>query len=75
MKVSVQNSRQVAYLDRLISRTETAKRISNMDSAFIQGMASKWLWDKETSVVAWGPLHNLINDAHYNRPYRRATLG
>lgn len=46
-----------------------------MDIAFVKGMASKWFWDKETAVTAWGPLHNIIADAHYNRPYRRSTLG
>jgi len=26
-------------------------------------------------VTAWGPLHSIMSDAHYNRAYRRATLG
>ena len=46
-----------------------------MDDAYITRVATKWFWDKETAVTAWGPLHNVINMCHYNRPYKRATLG
>jgi hypothetical protein len=46
-----------------------------MDSAYLSRVATKWFWDKETTVSAWGPLHNVINMCHYNRPYKRATLG
>lgn len=73
--VSAENARQVAYLDRIIPRTEFATRISHMDGAYLSRVATKWFWDKETSVSVWGPLHNIINMCHYNRPYRRATLG
>ncbi len=69
------NARQVAYLDRIIPRTEVATRITHMDSAYLSRVATKWFWDKETTVSAWGPLHNVINMCHYNRPYKRATLG
>lgn len=73
--VSIRNSNQAAYLNRLVSRTEIATRVSNMDVPYVQNTASKWFWDKETSVVAWGPLHNVMVDAHYDRQYKRATLG
>lgn len=66
---------QAAYLGRLINRTEVATRISNMDTNYLQNVASKWFWDKETSVYAWGPLHNAINMGHYVRRFKRATLG
>ena len=66
---------QAAYLGRLINRTEVATRISHMDPNFIQNTASRLFWDKETSVYAWGPLHNVIGNAHYTRRYKRATLG
>lgn len=46
-----------------------------MDTNYVQAIAAKWFWDKEVSVTAWGCLHSLIADAHYNRPYRRSTLG
>lgn len=74
-EASARNARQVAYLDRVIPRTEIATRISHMDGAYLSRVATKWFWDKETSVSAWGPLHNVINMCHYNRPYKRATLG
>ena len=73
--VAVRNSTQAAYLNRLITRTELATRISHMDPKYVQGMASKWFWDQETGVYAWGPLHNVANSGHFNRPYKRATLG
>lgn len=72
---SARNATQAAYLDRLIPRTEIATRISNMTTNYLQNVATKWFWDKETSVYGWGPLHNVMTDAHYVRMYKRATLG
>lgn len=66
---------QAAYLGRVINRTEVATRISHMTPQYLQNTASKWFYDKETSVYAWGPLHNLMQNAHYTRQYKRATLG
>ncbi len=74
-EVSHRNARQVAYLDRLIPRSEIATRISHMDPAYISKVATKWFWDKDLAITAWGPLHNVMVHAHYNRPYRRSTLG
>lgn len=45
-EVSHRNARQVAYLDRLIPRSEIATRISHMDPAYISKVATKWFWDK-----------------------------
>lgn len=45
-KVSLANAKQVAYLDRLINRTEIATRISNMTADYIKKVATKWFWDK-----------------------------
>jgi len=73
--VSFANSKQVAYLDRLISRSEIATRISYMTPCYLQGVATKWFWDKENAITAWGNLHGVIINAHYNRVFRRATLG
>lgn len=39
-QVSSKNASQVAYLDRIIPRTESATRISNMDSAYMTKVAS-----------------------------------
>lgn len=62
-------------MDRIIPRSEVANRITNMDPQLLSRVATKWFWDKETVVNAWGPLHSVINMCHYNRPYKRATLG
>jgi hypothetical protein len=66
---------QAAYLGRLINRTEVATRISWMGTNFMQNMASKWFWDVDTSIYAWGPLHNIMIKSAYTRMYKRATLG
>jgi predicted Zn-dependent peptidase len=66
---------QAAYLGRLIDRTEVATRISNMTPNYLQNIASKWFWDVETCIYAWGPLHNIMVSELYGRRYRRATLG
>jgi processing peptidase subunit beta len=69
------NGEQIAYLDRLISRTETATRISHMTPQYVSKVASKWFWDKETAVAGYGNLHSHMSSAHYNRTFKRATLG
>ena len=74
-EIAIINSNQASYLGRLIPRTEIATRISYMDPQYVSNIASKWFWDKDTSVTAWGPLHNIMADGHYVRQYRRATLG
>ena len=73
--VSAENARQAAYLDRLISRTEIATRISHMSPDYLSKVATKWFWDKETAVTAYGNLHSGMMNAHYNRTFKRATLG
>lgn len=75
LEVSARNARKLAYLDRLISRTETATRASHMTADYITKVATKWFWDKETAVTAYGNLHSGMVNAHYNRTFRRATLG
>lgn len=71
----MRNAKQLAYLDRLINRTEIATRISHMTPEYISGVATKWFWDKETAVTGWGNLHSGMASAHYNRTFKRATLG
>lgn len=46
-----------------------------MDGNYLKSVGTKWFWDKETSIFAWGPLHNIMLDGHYVRQYKRATLG
>jgi len=62
-------------LNRRIPRSEFAKRIASFDGGILNRVATRWFWDKEISVVAWGPLHQISTMSHYNRPYRRSTLG
>jgi len=75
VEVSFDNALQIAYLNRIISHTETATRISHMTPAYVKKVATKWFWDKETVVTAYGNLHGGIINAHYNRTFKRATLG
>ena len=46
-----------------------------MTPEYVQKVASKWFWDKETAVTAYGALHTGMSNAHYNRTFKRATLG
>jgi hypothetical protein len=63
-------------LGRRIPRSESAFRISaNADQCHIQRIAKRWFYDVEMSAVAWGPLHNIAVYGHYNRVWKRSTLG
>jgi len=66
---------QLIYLNRRVPRSEVAQRVSHFDNGHLQRVAGKWFFDKEVSVVNWGPTHALGTAGHYNRPYRRSTLG
>ena len=46
-----------------------------MNPAYVSKVASKWFWDKETAVTGYGNLHGNVVSAHYNRTFKRATLG
>lgn len=74
-KVSEENAFEALYLSRLVSRTEIAQKISLMDPPFVSRLITKWFWDKDIASVAWGNLHNSMTTSHYNRPYKRSTLG
>jgi processing peptidase subunit beta len=63
------------YLGRRVPRSEYAKRISHYNEGLINRVVNRWFWDKELSVVAWGPTHHLMSFSHYNRPIRRSTMG
>jgi processing peptidase subunit beta len=66
---------QVTYLGRRVPRSEYAKRVAHYDTGLLNRAATRWFWDRELSVVAWGPCHSIINFSHYNRPIKRSTLG
>lgn len=46
-----------------------------MDAGHLTRVANRFFWDKDISVVMWGPTHLLTSIAHYGRPWKRATLG
>jgi len=75
IEVAAENARYAAYLDRVVNRTEIATRISHMTPDYIKAVASRWFWDVETAVTAYGNLHTGIINANYNRMFKRATLG
>jgi len=66
---------QLLYLNRVVPRSETATRISNIEGGHLSRVARNWFFDVDISAVAWGPIHNLMAFSHYNRPMRRSTLG
>lgn len=68
-------SSQIAYWGRVMPRSEYARRISHFDAGLVNRSVSRWFWDKELSVVAWGPTHHIMNWSHYNRPIRRSSIG
>lgn len=41
---------------RRIHRSEVAKRISVLDSRYLEKVYSKWLWDTELAMVFYGPI-------------------
>ena len=77
---SVETNRNIAndimYLGRRVPRSEIATKVSaGSDQATISRAAKAWVYDVDISAVAWGPLHNINTYGHYNRPWKRSTLG
>jgi len=66
---------QVLYLNRRVPRSEIATRVSNMNGKHLGKVAFNWFFDREISLVSWGPIAHVIVYTHYNRPTRRSTLG
>lgn len=53
---SAEISMQHLQAGRRIHRSETAKRISVLDSRYLEKVYSKWLWDTELAMVFYGPI-------------------
>jgi processing peptidase subunit beta len=66
---------QLLYLNRRVPRSEIATRVSNLEGAHLQRVATNWFFDNELSVVAWGPTGHMMSYSLYNRSLRRSTLG
>jgi processing peptidase subunit beta len=63
------------YLGRRVPRSEVAKRLSHFDTGLLNRVITRWFWDREINIVAWGAIHHLMNFGHYNRPIRRSSMG
>lgn len=67
---------QVINLGRIIPRSEAAFRVSHVaDMDHMKRVAGEWFWDVDVSAIAWGNLHSVQIYGHYNRPWKRSTLG
>jgi len=67
---------EIVHYGRRVPRSEMAVRISNVaEQSHMQRVASEWLWDRELTAAVWGPMHGLANMMHYNRSWKRSTLG
>lgn len=67
---------EVIHFGRRVPRSEQALRISNVaDQSHMQRVCTEWLWDRELTAALWGPMHSLAAMAHYNRTWKRSTLG
>lgn len=74
--VNVRVADQVVGMGRVVPRSEAALRISNCaEQRHLQRVATEWFWDRDLSAVAWGALHSVTVYGHYNRAWRRSTLG
>lgn len=56
-------------------RSEFARRISALEPGILNRVAQRTFYDKDISVVLWGPTHLLDESSHYNRYWKRSTLG
>lgn len=67
---------EILHFGRRVPRSEQAVRISNVaDQSHMQRVCTEWLWDREITAALWGPMHSLSSMAHYNRIWKRSTLG
>jgi processing peptidase subunit beta len=67
-------AKELFYVGRRIPRTEYALRMSNLAcEKFLQKVALKWFYDKDIGVAIWGPGHNIISGAYYDRRFMTST--
>lgn len=71
-----QVANEVIQLGRRVPRSEQALRVSNVAvQTHMQRICTEWIWDQELNAAGWGPMHAVASSAHYNRNWRRSTLG
>ena len=64
------------YLGRVVPRSEQAAKISaGADANLLTQALHNYFFDADVSGAVWGPLHNILVYTHYNRPWKRSTLG
>jgi len=56
---------QILYLNRRVTRSEIAKRVSFFDNKNLQKVCRHWLHDAEPSIVAYGPIESLYMIGSY----------
>ena len=67
-------AKELMYIGRRIPRTEFAKRISLLaDNKELQRFAFDYFYDREIGVAIWGPGHNIISGAYYDKKMQCST--
>ena len=44
------------HLGRRVPRSEVAKRVAHLDSAYLRKLANEYFYDSEPSFTNWGPI-------------------
>lgn len=74
--VNSQICNEVIHWGRRCPRSENAIRVSNTaHDGHLKRVITDWIWDRDVSGAVWGPLHGMAAQAHYNRSWKRSTLG
>jgi len=53
------------YLDRRITRSEIAKRVSFIDAYHMKHLCNEWFYDAEPSFTNWGPIEQTASIGSY----------
>ena len=67
-------AKEIFYIGRRLSRTELAYRYSHLSGQKdLQQFAFNWFYDKELALSIWGPCHNFMANAYYDRRIMTST--
>ena len=50
---------QFINLERKVTRSEIAKRVSSMDAQYLKQVCKKWFVNQEASYTSWGPIDEI----------------
>merc|ERR1711935_872325 len=90
METTLESLWYTSYRDHQMGQPTRGSRdnVGNITSEAIQAVAESncvgnnlkrvitdWIWDRDVSGAVWGPLHGMAAQAHYNRSWKRSTLG